>query len=32
LPGVSPVAMQQGRHAGGNILAMTEGGKPQRFW
>jgi len=32
LPGVSPVAMQQGRHAARNILAMTEGGKPQRFW
>jgi NADH dehydrogenase len=32
LPGVSPVAMQQGRHSARNILAMTEGGKPQRFW
>jgi NADH dehydrogenase len=32
LPGVSPVAMQQGRHAARNILAMTEGRKPQRFW
>ena len=32
LPGVSPVAMQQGRHAGRNILAMIEGRKPQRFW
>src|SRR5467141_2221268 len=32
LPGVSPVAMQQGRHAACNILAMIEGGKPQRFW
>jgi len=32
LPGVSPVAMQQGRHAAGNILAMIEGRKPQRFW
>src|SRR5437667_2076352 len=32
LPGVSPVAMQQGRHAARNILAMIEGGKPQRFW
>lgn len=31
LPGVSPVAMQQGRHAARNILAMIEGGKPQRF-
>src|SRR5215470_15690489 len=32
LPGVSPVAMQQGRHAARNILAMIEGRKPQRFW
>jgi NADH dehydrogenase len=32
LPGVSPVAMQQGRHAAHNILAMIEGRKPQRFW
>ncbi|HEY6206116.1 MAG TPA: NAD(P)/FAD-dependent oxidoreductase [Chthoniobacterales bacterium] len=32
LPGVSPVAMQQGRHAGRNILAMIEGRKPRRFW
>ena len=32
LPGVSPVAMQQGRHAAKNILAMVEGRKPQRFW
>lgn len=31
LPGVSPVAMQQGRHAARNILAMIEGKKPQRF-
>lgn len=31
LPGVSPVAMQQGRHAARNILAMVEGRKPQRF-
>lgn len=31
LPGVSPVAMQQGRHAARNILAMMEGRKPQRF-
>jgi NADH:ubiquinone reductase (H+-translocating) len=31
LPGVSPVAMQQGRHAARNILAMIEGGKPRRF-
>ena len=32
LPGVSPVAMQQGRHAAKNILGMLEGRKPQRFW
>lgn len=32
LPGVSPVAMQQGRHAADNILGMIEGLKPQRFW
>jgi NADH:ubiquinone reductase (H+-translocating) len=31
LPGVSPVAMQQGRHAARNVLAMIEGLKPQRF-
>ena len=31
LPGVSPVAMQQGRHAARNILSMLRGGKPQRF-
>src|SRR6266704_2607464 len=31
LPGVSPVAMQQGRHAARNILAMIGGHKPQRF-
>ena len=31
LPGVSPVAMQQGRHAARNILAMVRGKKPQRF-
>src|SRR5436853_6007895 len=31
LPGISPVAMQQGRHAARNILAMIEGHKPQRF-
>jgi NADH:ubiquinone reductase (H+-translocating) len=31
LPGVSPVAMQQGRHAARNILAMIEGRKPERF-
>ena len=32
LPGVSPVAMQQGRRAARNVLAMVEGRKPQRFW
>jgi NADH dehydrogenase len=32
LPGVSPVAMQQGRHAAENILLMMQGQKPQRFW
>jgi len=32
LPGVSPVAMQQGRHATRNILWMIDGEKPQRFW
>ena len=32
LPGVSPVAMQQGRHAADNVLAMVDGRKPQRFW
>src|ERR1700730_888120 len=31
-PGVSPVAMQQGRHAARNILAMIDNRKPQRFW
>ena len=31
LPGVSPVAMQQGRHAARNILAMMEGREPERF-
>ena len=31
LPGISPVAMQQGRHAARNVLAMTHGRKPQRF-
>ncbi|HET6888488.1 MAG TPA: NAD(P)/FAD-dependent oxidoreductase [Candidatus Udaeobacter sp.] len=31
LPGVSPVAIQQGRHAAGNILGMIKGRKPQRF-
>lgn len=32
LPGVSPVAMQQGRHAARNVLAMIDGRKPQRFY
>jgi NADH dehydrogenase len=32
LPGVSPVAMQQGRHAANNVLWMIDGRKPQRFW
>ena len=32
LPGVSPVAMQQGRHAARNILMMINGDQPQRFW
>ena len=32
LPGVSPVAMQQGRHAARNILRMIDGVPPQRFW
>ncbi len=31
LPGVSPVAMQEGRHAVRNILAMIDGRKPVRF-
>ena len=31
LPGVSPVAMQQGRHAARNICAMMNGEKPKRF-
>ncbi len=31
LPGVSPVAMQQGRHAARNILGMVDNRKPQRF-
>jgi NADH:ubiquinone reductase (H+-translocating) len=31
LPGVSPVAMQQGRHAARNILAMMDDRKPERF-
>jgi NADH dehydrogenase len=32
LPGVSPVAMQQGRHAADNVLGMIDGIKPRRFW
>jgi NADH dehydrogenase len=32
LPGVSPVAIQEGRHATKNILHMIEGAKPQRFY
>ncbi|MGI8889226.1 MAG: NAD(P)/FAD-dependent oxidoreductase [Chthoniobacterales bacterium] len=32
LPGVSPVAIQEGRHAARNILHMIEGAKPQRFY
>jgi len=34
LPGVSPVAMQQGRHAARNVLAMIKGQKPRpfRYW
>ncbi|HEX4667923.1 MAG TPA: NAD(P)/FAD-dependent oxidoreductase [Chthoniobacterales bacterium] len=32
LPGVSPVAIQEGRHAAKNILHMIEGAKPQRFY
>jgi NADH:ubiquinone reductase (H+-translocating) len=31
LPGVSPVAMQQGRHAARNILAMVNGEDPAPF-
>jgi NADH:ubiquinone reductase (H+-translocating) len=31
LPGVSPVAIQQGRHAARNVLAMIKGRKPQHF-
>jgi NADH:ubiquinone reductase (H+-translocating) len=31
LPGVSPVAMQQGRHAARSILRMTRGEKPRPF-
>ena len=32
LPGVSPVAIQQGRHAAENILHVIAGAKPQRFY
>jgi NADH:quinone reductase (non-electrogenic) len=32
LPGVSPVAIQQGRQAAKNILHMITGAKPQRFY
>jgi NADH dehydrogenase len=32
LPGVSPVAMQEGRHAARNVLMMIDGDEPQRFW
>ncbi len=31
LPGVSPVAMQQGRHAARNVLRMIRGKKPEKF-
>jgi NADH dehydrogenase len=31
LPGLAPVAIQQGKHAAGNVLAMIGGGKPLRF-
>src|SRR5438876_1801591 len=31
LPGVSPVAMQQGRHAARNVLRMIRGEKPKPF-
>jgi NADH dehydrogenase len=31
LPGISPVAMQEGRHAARNVLAMIKGRKPRRF-
>src|SRR6184192_1920012 len=31
LPGISPVAMQQGRHAARNILRMIRGQKPKQF-
>jgi len=32
LPGVSPVAIQEGRHAAKNILHQVAGAKPQRFY
>jgi NADH dehydrogenase len=32
LPGVSPVAIQQGQHAARNILHMIAGARPQRFY
>jgi NADH:ubiquinone reductase (H+-translocating) len=34
LPGISPVAMQQGRHAARNVLAMIKGHKAKgfRYW
>jgi NADH dehydrogenase len=31
LPGLAPVAIQQGKHAAGNVLAMISGEKPLRF-
>jgi NADH:quinone reductase (non-electrogenic) len=31
LPGISPVAMQEGRHAARNIIAMIKGQAPKRF-
>ncbi|MGE5209464.1 MAG: NAD(P)/FAD-dependent oxidoreductase [Alphaproteobacteria bacterium] len=31
LPGVSPVAMQQGNHAARNVLRMIRGKEPQKF-
>jgi NADH dehydrogenase len=31
LPGISPVAMQQGRHAARNVLGMIKGRRPRRF-
>jgi NADH dehydrogenase len=31
LPGISPVAMQQGRQAARNVLSMIKGRQPQRF-